>query len=212
MRSGEGKSNMEDQDPWKAYYQKLGKRPPRDLFQRLMNFIEQAGLYPTPGVAIDLGYGDGTESLALLSAGWTVIAIDESADAAGRVKSGAALGGWDQLQVQQVKFDQAVLPPADLIYAGVSLPFSPPDAFPQLWQKIRQALRPGGCFAGHFFGIHDSWADNPEWTFHTAEQVQSLLDGLQIEYFQEAQEDRPSVFEAMKHYHYFEVIARRPVE
>jgi SAM-dependent methyltransferase len=203
---------MEQQDHWKAYYQKLGKRQPRELFQKLMGFIEQAGLYPIPGVAVDLGCGDGTETLALLGAGWSVIAIDESADAIERVKIGASLGGWDRVQVQQASFDQAMLPPADLIYAGLSLPFCPPDVFPQLWQKIRQALHPGGCFAGHFFGVRDGWADNPEWTFHTGEQVQSLLDGLQIQYFQEAEDDRPSVFEAMKHFHYFEVIARRPVE
>jgi SAM-dependent methyltransferase len=198
----------EQEEQWKAYYQKLEKRPPRGLFQKLMAAIEQRGL--TSGLAVDLGCGDGTETMALLSAGWSVMAIDQSAYAIERVMTGAAPGGSDRLQVQEASFDQVILPAADLIYAGLSLPFCAPEAFPRLWQKIRLALRPGGCFAGHFFGVRDSWANKPHMTFHTAEQMQPLLAGLDIQYFHEGEDDRPSALEAMKHSHFFEVIAFQP--
>jgi hypothetical protein len=49
-----------------------------------------------------------------------------------------------------------------------------------MWARIGQALAPGGVFAGQLFGIRDSWADDPDMTFHTRRQVEVLLDGLDI--------------------------------
>jgi len=208
--SDSGNQNREDE--WKAYYQKVEKRPPRALFQALMQ--ARAADHLPPGLAIDLGCGDGTETFALLEAGWSVLAVDQSPDAIQRVKQGAHPNHRARLQTQQATFDQAALPPAqaagcDLIYAGLSLPFCPPAQFPDLWQKIRQALQPGGRIAAHLFGVRDSWANRTDMTFLTAEQVQEMLAGLEVELLREAEEDRPSAFEAMKHFHYFEVIARR---
>lgn len=209
--SDAGNPNREDE--WKAYYQKVEKRPPRDLFNKLMqaraaDSADAADRLP-PGMAIDLGCGDGTETFALLEGGWRVLAVDQSPDAIQRVQAGAHPTHRDRLQTQQATFDQASLTPADLIYAGLSLPFCPPEQFPAVWQNVRQALRSGGCIAAHLFGVRDSWASRTDMTFLTIEQVQEMLAGLDVALLREAEEDRPSAFEVMKHFHYFEVIARR---
>lgn len=196
-------------DPWQAYYDKVAPREPRELFRRVMAMVT-AGGGASPGLAIDLGCGDGTETMALLAAGWNVLAIDASPVAIERVLAGARRLDPDRLYIQQASFGEAILPAADLIYAGLSLPFCPPDDFPVVWAKIRGALRPGARLAAHFFGPRDSWAGNAAMSFHSAGDLRALLQGLLLDHWQEVEEDRPSVFEAMKHHHYFEVIARRP--
>ena len=97
------------------------------------------------------------------------------------------------------------LPPADLVYASFSLPFCPPEAFPRLWKTIRRSLRPGGHFAGQFFGDRDSWYGQRDMTFHSRRQVLELLRGLNAELFRETEEDGMA-YTGPKHWHYFDVI------
>ncbi|HEX5942448.1 MAG TPA: hypothetical protein VFY66_09225, partial [Anaerolineales bacterium] len=69
-------------------------------------------------------------------------------------------------------------------------------------------IKPGGRFAGQFFGVKDSWANNPEMTFHTEDQFRFLFDGFAIESFHEQDEDGSSSG-GPKHWHIFTVIARK---
>ncbi len=196
-------------DSWAEYYQKVADRAPRELFRRLMALVEAGAPDAPRGQAIDLGCGDGTETLALLAAGWHVLAVDSSPAAIRLVAERARPLDAGRFQTQLAAFDEVILPPADLLYAGLSLPFCPPAQFSALWCKIRAALRPGAWLAAHFFGVRDSWASNTAMSFHTVEALHALLAGLTIVQWQEVEDDRPSAFEAMKHFHYFEVIARR---
>ena len=66
----------EEQD-WAAYYRYTQGREPRPLFLRGWAAIEAAGA--GPGTAVDVGFGDGTETMHLLNAGWRVTAIDSRA-------------------------------------------------------------------------------------------------------------------------------------
>ena len=194
-------------DRWAEYYQKVADRAPRDLFRRLMALVEASAPNAPRGQAIDLGCGDGTETLALLAAGWRVLAIDGSPAAIRLVAERARPSDASRLQTQLAAFDEVILPSADLLYAGLSLPFCPPPEFGALWHKIRAALRPGAWLAAHFFGVRDDWASNPTMSFHTAEALRVLLAGLEIAHWEEVEDDRASAFEAMKHFHYFEVSA-----
>jgi len=195
-------------DRWAEYYQKVADRAPRDLFRRLMALVEAGAPDAPRGQAIDLGCGDGTETLALLAVGWRVLAIDGSPAAIRLVAERARPPDASRLQTQLATFGEVILPPADLLYAGLSLPFCPPAEFGALWHKIRAALRPGAWLAAHFFGVRDDWASNPTMSFHTAKALRVLLAGLEIAHWEEVEDDRASAFEAMKHFHYFEVIAR----
>src|SRR5690606_31236708 len=133
--------------------------------------------------AIDLGCGAGIETMALLEQGWSVRAIDQQPEAISAVPARASADRASRLKTQTASFENVELPPADLIWAGLSLPFCPPEHFPQLWRKITESLRAGGRFAGDFFGVRHAWAGEKSMTFHTEEQVRALCAPLRVEYF-----------------------------
>ncbi len=195
---------MTDSAHWDDYYQKIQGRPPRQLLlDALDKFPADAALQ-----AIDLGCGDGTESVILLSRGWRVLAVDGEPAAIQRLLAKVSESDRSRLQTQISKFKDVALVPTDLIHASLSLPFCEPQDFNTLWTKIVNAIKPGGRFAGQFFGIRDSWATNPDMTFHTEDQVRALLDGFEVESFHERDEDGNAT-SGPKHWHVFTVIARK---
>lgn len=101
------------------------------------------------------------------------------------------------------------LPPTDLVYSGFTLPYCPPDAFPALWQRIHDALRPGGWLVANLFGDRDTWASEFEdLTFHTEDQARALLAGYADVDLGIREEDGSSG-RGPKHWHVLDVVARR---
>jgi hypothetical protein len=101
------------------------------------------------------------------------------------------------------------VPPADLIYAGYSLPYQSPESFRRVWALLRAALRPDGVLAVNLFGDRDEWAGEDGMTFLTAESARALFDGLEIISWDEEDADGPA-FSGPKHWHVYDVIARAP--
>ena len=196
-------------DTWAAYYQKVAGRPPRPLFMKAMTYYAAAPNVDLTGrAAVDLGCGDGTETLALLHHGWQVWALDQHTDAIARVEARVPADQRQRLTTRHALMEEAVFPQVDLIYAGLSLPFCTPATFPAVWQQIVAALPVGGRFAGHLFGDRDGWA-GPDLTFQTIDEARSLFTGFALEHFEEFEEDAPTALQGMKHWHLFEVIARK---
>ena len=192
---------------WAAYYRSTIGREPRPLFAKGMAAVEAAGV--VPGQAVEIGFGDGRETLALLDAGWRVLAIDPSPAAAEVLRSQVRAGVADRLEIRSEPAEDADLPPFDLLYAGYSLPFLGADAFDQFWNGVRDYLRPGGILVVNFFGPHDSWAGREGMRFMDAEAVRRLVDGLELLALDEEDQDGES-FLGPKHWHVFDVIARHP--
>jgi tellurite methyltransferase len=201
-------ANQDQSDLWANYYKALTGRSPRplllDVVTRFQKEAKDSRLQ-----AIDLGCGDGTETLALLEAGWNVLAIDKQAEAIARVREKVPAQYNKQLQTRVAAFETITLPSADLVYAGLSLPFCSPAHFAALWNKIVTSLREGGRFAGQLFGDRDSWASDPEMTFHTLEQVHNLFEAFDTETFTEVEDDRPTALGESKHWHVYHVIAKK---
>ena len=194
---------------WEAYYEALEGREARPLFvEALARFGVGAGR--AGGLhAVDLGCGDGTETLALLEAGWHVLAVDSEPAAIRHVRSQAGARFQDVLEARVATFENVELPATDFVYAGYSLPFCRPEHFESLWARISTCIRPGGRFAGHLFGVRDSWAGERDMTFHTAEEVNGLLErAFDVEKVREREEDGRAV-SGPKHWHIFEIIGRK---
>jgi tellurite methyltransferase len=209
----ERRSSME----WRAYYSATADRPTRATLLFALDRFEQERRNEAPGrpdLAIDLGCGNGNDTAELLRRGWRVLAIDaEPAAIEGLLQNKASLAP-NHLETRVARFEEFDLPPAQLINSSFALPLCPPDAFHRLWARIVAALEPGGRFAGQFFGDRDSWA-NPGsgkagMTFLTREAAQALLQDLEIELFEEEENDSVTRRGSSKHWHVFHIVARKP--
>lgn len=189
---------------WDEYYRAVEGRPVRQL---LIDAVEK---FESPGFAIDVGCGGGIETRELLRRGWEVLALDREESAFEYLRAGLSESELSRLTTRRVSFAELELPPADLIWAGLSLPFCEPDQFSSLWHTITDAVRPGGRFAGDLFGVRHVWRSNPEMTFLTSEQMENSLHEFEIERMTEVDEDRPTAFEGMQHWHACAVVARKP--
>ena len=192
---------------WAAYYQSTIGREPRPLFAKGMVAVQAAGV--VPGQAIEIGFGDGRETLALLEAGWRVLAIDPAPAAAEVLQAQVPAHVAGRLEILSVPAEVADLLPFDLLYAGYSLPFLSADAFDRFFSAARDHLRPGGILVVNFFGPRDSWAGREGMRFIDIDAVRGLVDGLELLALDEEDQDGNS-FLGPKHWHVFDVIARRP--
>ena len=144
-----------------AYYQAVAGRPPRKTLLLALEGFERGMVAGTSRFAVDLGCGDGRDTVELLRRGWQVLGIDKEPEALSRLRSRPDIDAM-LLETRIMRFEALQLPPTvDLINASFCLPFCSPEEFPNLWAKIVAALRTGGCFCGHLFGDRDSWAKDP---------------------------------------------------
>jgi SAM-dependent methyltransferase len=191
---------------WAAFYRSTIGREPRPLFTKGIAAVEAAGV--APGQAIEIGFGDGRETLALLEAGWRVLALDAAPAAAEVLQSQVPADVGGRLEIRSMPAEDADLVPFDLLYAGYSLPFLSADAFDRFWTNVRDRLRPGGILVVNFFGPRDSWAGRDGMRFIDVDAVRRLVDGLEVLALDEEHQDGNS-FLGPKHWHVFDVIARR---
>jgi trans-aconitate methyltransferase len=193
---------------WTKYYEAAGHEPRSTLVDAIERFDEEE---PRERFAVDLGCGAGPDTAELLRRGWRVLAIDGQAEAIGRLLGREDLSRRDflRLETRVSPFQDAEWPEADLVNSSFALPFCPPGAFPALWQRLIVSLPPGARFSGHLFGDRDGWSDEVDMTFQTRQEAEALLAPLEVERFDELEEDGKTATGKPKHWHVFYVVARR---
>jgi SAM-dependent methyltransferase len=193
-------------------------RPPREALRHVLGLIEAE---QPPGLAVDLGCGAGVETIELLARGWSVIAVDQEADALTQLSdllardprfaasSDALSRGLARLSTRACPFGALQIPACDLVWAGLSLPFCPREEFVPLWTRTLEALNPGGRIAADFFGERHAWRDRPGIQVHRAGEVRALCRPLTLEWFSEGEGLRRSALEGIVHWHEIQLIARK---
>jgi SAM-dependent methyltransferase len=214
---------------WPAYFRAVLGKPARETLLKALELFEREAAADARGAAvvrtaIDLGCGEGRDTLELLRRGWRVTALDGHAQgidlllervpaqerarvdarvqtfealAAGTAGAGPAWGAWDAPGGY------------DLVNASFSLPFCPPAAFAPVWARVRSAIRPGGRFAGQLFGDRDSWAVIADRTHHRRSELDGLFEGFVLEELREDEKLDTDCAGTPKHWHVYHVVARK---
>jgi tellurite methyltransferase len=192
---------------WSGYFGAvLGKGARGTLMAALDRFAEE-GI--TEGFAVDVAAGEGRDTLELLKRGWRVVATDSHPEAFSYLWPRVPEASRSRLNTLEVTFSEMRIPNCDLVNASYALPFCEPCHFQGLWRGIVAAIRPGGRFAGQFFGMRDSWASLPGRSHHSKDEVLRLLEGFEIEMMEEEEsEDTPDVRNP-KHWQLFHVVAKK---
>lgn len=191
---------------WAAYYDTLRDRPPR---RTLLRALDLFGPAPNDALAVDLGCGDGRDVIELLRRGWAVVAVDAEPKALQRLQERPLPEGC-RLTPVNARFEEVPLPlGVRLVNSSFAMPLCEPAAFHALWRRIAEALPAGGRFSGQWYGPRDSWFGRPGMTFVGRDEALALLDGFELEMFEEEEEDGVTPRGTAKHWHIFHVVARK---
>jgi SAM-dependent methyltransferase len=198
---------------WQNYYNAVSGRPPRQtLITALENFEAENrnnSEVLLQRFAVDLGCGDGRDTVELLRRGWRVLAIDGERGGIERLCQRTDIDK-SNLETKIMRFETLQLPQnIDLINASFCLPFCPPQHFPHLWKQVVNSLRSGGRFCGQLFGERDSWAIEPNLSHHTRQQVESLIKPFAIEILEEEAHPGETALGEFKYWHIFHIIVRK---
>lgn len=189
------------QKDWTAYYENTKRDPPSELLIKALNFVVHKN------EALDIGAGALKDTKLLLEQGFNITAIDQSplmkieADALHNHKLFAMTSSFEEFDFPKNKYE--------IVSAMFALPFLHAQNFDIVFEKIKQSLKKNGIFCGQFFGVSDDWSKNNSMTFHTAAQVKELCDELEIISFSEIEKDGFTADRMLKHWHFFNVIARK---
>jgi SAM-dependent methyltransferase len=166
---------------WKPYFRVTQHLGPRRLLIEALDHIGPAAL--ETGMCVDLGSGTGAAARLLYErTRWEVVAVDASPLAdeylCQRFGNACPLG----IRFQHGDFQTVHLPPGELqmVWAGLALPHMPQQDIGVVWQKIVDSLRPGGLFAGDFFGPEHGHFGRPDMNFHHPSQIDALLSLMDV--------------------------------
>jgi len=197
---------MEQAEGWSQYYDKLRDRPPR---RTLLTALDHFGPATDDSLVIDLGCGDGRDVIEMLRRGWRVVAVDSEPEALRRLQLRPFPAGSDLTPIV-ARFEEVPLPlGVRLVNSSFAMPLCQPDDFRQLWQRIREALPVGGRFSGQWYGPRDSWSGRPGMTFVSREEALGLLDGFDLEMFEEEEADGVTPRGNAKNWHIFHIVAQK---
>lgn len=219
---------------WPAYFDAVKGLPPRETVVAALEAFENEDAPAGKAVwrvAVDIGCGEGRDTREVLRRSgptrWRVMACDSSRDGLDRLSSSLpaedadrinlALCAMEDLAVtysRGIRYGRSgrVARSVDLVNASFALPHCPPDRFPAMWSWIAALIRPGGRFAGQFFGVRDEWASKPDGvtrTYHTREQVEAMLAPFDLELLDEVEKPGKNAFGEPKYWHVFHVVAKK---
>ena len=189
---------------WKKYYNKTKKEYPRNNVKFL---IDNLDLKPTN--AIDLGCGQGNDTVYLINNNFKVLGIDkENVEAI--IRARLPEGKQKYFQFEKQKFENLKIPNTDLIIANFSLSFCKKEYFTLMWQKIVESINLNGYFIGTILGINDSWnKECRDMSFLAKEDVEKLFNKFKIIQFEEIENDKPTALGEEKHWHFYSIIAQK---
>lgn len=163
-----------------------------------------------PKKAIELGCGGGRDTIFLIKSGWQVLSIDKE-NTKEIITDKLTKDELRRFRFSKQNFEEITLEKNNLIVANFSIPFCKKDNFNKFWSKICNSILKDGYFVGNFFGLNDSWAKKKKnILFLSKEQVLELFkNSFEIIRFDEIENDRKAASGEMKHWHIYNIIAKK---
>lgn len=189
---------------WDAYYKQMSLSPRKHVLRALKYFEQHP---PRNKVAIDLGCGNGRDTLALLEQGWEVLAIDKAPKAVELLWDNIPEDYQRNLKIEGKSFEEANWRKTHLVNACASLPFCELEHFEKVWYQVEQAIEVDGIFTGNFFGVNDSWRGRV--VCLSKVQVELMFADFEMIEFEEKEFDKTSARGPMKHWHTFDILAKK---
>ena len=153
--------------------------------------------------------GDGRDVIEELHRGWRVVAVDAEPEALKQLQARPLPDGCDVTPVL-ARLEEVPIPlGVHLVNSSFAMPLCEPQAFHRAWERIREALPAGGRFSGQWYGPRDSWSDRPGMTFLSRDEALALLEGFDLEMFDEEEADGVTPRGNAKHWHIFHIVARK---
>jgi len=191
---------------WEQYINHTKNKAPRNLLVRAIEFVKDRE------AALDLGAGALNDSKYLLKSVFKkVMAVDneKNSELLDEINTNEIYKRTFSFKKTKIEDYNFPLNFFDLINAQFVLPFLKRDKIGEILDKIKNSLKVGGIFTGQFFGVNDSWNNNPDVSVHAEPGVKELLSGLDIIYFQEEEKDGQTAINGQKHWHLFHFIGRK---
>ena len=170
-------------------------------------FIDKIKREPTN--AIDLGCGQGNDVIFLIKNGWNVLGIDRE-NVEERIRKRLDENEQLKFKFELQNFEELKRYKTDLVIANFSLSFCNNKKFGSTWNTIQESISAGGYFVGNFLGDKDSWTKTKsEMTFFSREDVDMLFNKFYIIDFNEIEVDKKTALGNEKHWHFFNIIAKK---
>ena len=191
---------------WAAYYDKLRDRPPR---KTVLAALDLFGPPAADALATDLGCGDGRDVVEMVRRGWSVVAVDAETAALQQLTA-RQMPDADRITPIAARLEEVPLPLGlKWVNSSFAMPLCEPVRFGALWERIRESLPVGGRFTGQWYGLRDSWVERPGITFLGRAEAEALLEGFELEMFDEEEADSVTPRGNPKHWHIFHIVARK---
>jgi len=182
------------------------KMPPRPTAEKALELFGGK-----TGTMIDLGAGEGVDCAYFLAHGWKVIAVDINTAGIENMLETVGERYTDKITVIKKRFHNLTLPIVDLVAANYSLPFCGERHFWTVWENVKGAIKPGGRFAGTFFGPNDGFKEQA--ILMTPDQIKTMFEGFEFEYYSEDEQEGEIIDQkgnrVFRHWHVYEIIARK---
>ena len=191
---------------WAAYYDKLRDRPPR---KTVLAALELFGPPAADALVTDLGCGDGRDVVEMVRRGWNVVAVDAEPTALQQLAA-RQMPDAERITPIASRLEEVPLPIGlTWVNSSFAMPLCEPARFGALWERIRESLPIGGRFTGQWYGLRDSWVGRPGITFLGRAEAEALLEGYELEMFDEEESDSVTPRGNPKHWHIFHIVARK---
>jgi len=182
------------------------KMPPRPMVVKSLELFNGR-----TGTMIDLGAGAGADCAYCLAHNWEVIAVDINTSGIEAMLQTIGDKYADKITVIKKRFNNFIFPAVDLIAANYSLPFCDITHFPVVWENIKNSIKPGGRFAGTFFGLNDDFKKRA--ILLSSDQIKTLFEGFEFEYCSEDEQESEVIDnvgnEVFRHWHTYQIVARK---